>query len=179
MIWISKLSLLSVLFGGCCIGISATWSSQGKVEPNQKPGFTGFTLAAAEQLPKPPLRVESVSLKKSSFPLQAVKVRNDSRALIIRYRLGWNARDFGSAHEFGIRSGPNSYLHGTGITVDTRLLPKNKEDTSLPFQPDQMLGSLRKLGITNTVVVIGVAEVEFEDGSKWSADPLDFKGTVR
>lgn len=112
--------------------------------------------------------------------LSGVNVHNLTEKTIVSYRLSWNARDTVPL-ERGVDAGKNSYA--TGMTDETKISilphksslspPQNLLVAPLNEQLDQARAP------TKVLVLIGVAEVKFSDGSTWKAEPNKLSSIAR
>jgi hypothetical protein len=105
-----------------------------------------------------------------------IALYNTSHKTIVGYTLGWNIRNR-MADSFPLpRSGSQSLGALAGPSVTTALKPKNSEKTnqgqSMANSIQNTLKSRKAKG--SWVVVVGVTDVVFEDGTHWTADPASF-----
>ena len=166
-----------------CLGLLSAWIgfedpiTHAQVQvPVQAVEFAIKPVPADQSKEHAPLRVESVDLGGHHGPLGSVKVYNDSRKVVIAYTVGWSFRDTVPG-PLGWQRAGNKNLGGfVGPSVSTNLGPKKKEKTDQKEKAAELFHSEFPQGLPEGfwLMVVGVSEVVFEDGTRWSADPATF-----
>jgi hypothetical protein len=120
-----------------------------------------------------PLTVESVKMGKGEI-LKEVEVYNASKKVIVQFTLGWNIRNAVTSVPWPY-SGERSLGTFQAEAIVTSLKPKRTEKLSEKVDANKLLERLNESNAKGVwMVVVGVTEVVFDDGSRWVADPGSF-----
>lgn len=143
--------------------------------PQAQSGYAISAVPVGRSSNPAPLKVVSVSMKGGRDYIAGAELKNISEKVITRYALGWNIVEALPAR-VGYTPGPTSYGWAVGRAVQTELEPSMIE--TAPAQgvlPDDFEKMLTDKGAPRRIfILVGVAEVTFADGSRWSASPKDF-----
>ena len=138
-------------------------------------GRATASVAADQSMTNCPIKIMSVEGHGSRDFVNSVEVKNVSAKIIVRYRLSWIFRDAEPA-TVGFVAGNETYGSFLGNPVQANIGP-NSSDVAppqgvLPMDTTPMLES--RHASDHVFIVVGVAQVEFKDGTTWTADAGDF-----
>jgi len=179
MILARQVGILSI----ACLGFSSAWigfadpNTHAQVQvPVQAVEFAVKPVPADQSKEHAPLRVEPVDLGGSHGPLGSVKVSNNSPKVVTAYTLGWSFRDTVPGPLGWLPPGKKNLGGFVGPSVSTNLGPKKKEKTDQKEKAAELFHREFPQGLPKGfwLMVVGVSEVVFEDGTRWSADPATF-----
>jgi len=138
-------------------------------------GRATAAVAADQSMTNCPLKIMSVEVNGSRDFVNSVEVKNVSAKLIVRYRLAWIFRAAESA-TIGFVAGNETYGSFLGNPVQANIGPSSSDVAPpqgvLPMDTAPMLES--KHASDHVFIVVGVAQVDFRDGTTWTADTGDF-----
>jgi hypothetical protein len=109
-------------------------------------------------------------------PIGVVEIYNASEKTVVAYTLGCNITDSGPISGDTLQSGKKSLGVFSGPSITTRLKAKKSEKRNPGQYFAKQFETIFKAGIPKGVwiVVVGLTEVIFEDGSHWNADSASF-----
>ncbi len=137
--------------------------------------LSSVTFARADQSKeRAPLRVESVGTGEKDLCM--VKVHSASDKTIVSYTLAWKLTDVIVGNS-GPHSGKKSLGSFAGSPVTTTLGPKKSEKTDLRQEIVKTVGTtiMAKQVKGMWMIVVGVKEVVFDDGTSWTGNPALFR----
>lgn len=178
-LWLTMLcATLSCLTGSLAVHMNAEPTP---TQSGQADNSFAIATVAADQSDKPaPLKILSITSDAKGDLMKEAEVWNVSDKVVVSYRLGWHIRNAVPVEQ-GFDGGSESYGSHSAKPVQTRLEPLARELT--PPQGlvrEDLKQRLRAKGAAKRIfVLVGVAEVVFEDGTRWSADPASFSKIVK